>query len=252
MATKKINYNGLPEWLQGFALYELEWNGIRAFVGTLPVSRLQLNEGQIEGLPRNPREWTRDDLDNLKASIEETPELYVGRGVLVTPHPTEEAGVALGGNMRLKASQELGYEAVPVVIYPEDTPMEKKLEIVIKDNNTWGRYDWDEIANNPVWQGLPLVKWNTPVWNVPSAGGTSGGSSGGGSDSETGSTTSQRLLLQFNNKKIQMTEEEFEALCARYDEHVAKTGAHFGFVASLLGLDAPADQEQSDGGPGDE
>lgn len=251
MATKKINYKGLPEWMQDYKLAEVEWNGVRAFVGTLPVAVLKLNEGQIEGLPRNPREWTRDDVDSLKVSLEETPELYVGRGVLCTPCQDEPACVALGGNMRLQASQELEYETVPVVIYPEETSLDRKLEIVIKDNNSWGRYDWDEIANNPVWQGLPLVKWNTPVWNVPEPGGQGdGGASGGGSGSEAGSTTSQRLLLQFNNKKIQMTEEEFDALCARYDEHVEKVGASFGFVSSLLGLDAP--EETEEGGPQDE
>lgn len=251
MATQKIKYPGLPQWMQAYNLQPLEWRGVRVYLGILPISVVQLNTGQLEGLPRNPREWNRDELDSLMSSIEETPQLFVGRSILVTPIPGAEAVVALGGNMRLQASQELGYETVPVVIYPEETPIETKLEIVIKDNNSWGRYDWDEIANNPVWQGLPLVKWNTPVWSAPEPGGSSGGSGGGGG-SETGSTTSQRLLLQFNNKKIQMTKEEFEALCARYDEHVAKTGAHFGFVASLLGLDAPADPEESDGGPGNE
>lgn len=252
MPTKKTNYQGLPEWLQGYALNEIVWNGVRAFVGALPVSALALNEGQIDGLPRNPREWTRDDMDGLKVSLEETPELYVGRGVLCYPHPSEPFCVALGGNMRLQASQELEYESVPCVVYPEGTPMEKLLEIVIKDNNTWGRYNWDDIANDPVWQSLPLQKWNTPVWSAPEAGGGSGSGSGGGSDTEAGSTTSQRLLLQFNNKKIQMTKAEFEALCARYDAHVAAFGANFGFVAALLGIEAGEDPEEEEGGPEDE
>lgn len=241
--TKKINYNGLPAWMQDLKLAEVEWNGVRAFVGAVPVSSLQLNEGQVEGLPRNPREWTRDDIDSLKVSLEQTPELYVGRGVLLTP--TADAAVAIGGNMRLQASQELGYETVPAVIYPEGTEMETLLEIVIKDNNSWGRYDWDEIANNPVWQALPLQTWNTPVWGAPDDGASSGSSSGSGGSATDGSTTSQRLILQFNNKKIQMSEEEFEALNARYDAHVEAMGASFGFVASLLGMDG-------EGGPDDE
>lgn len=249
MANKKKIYPDLPEWMQSLALSPIEWNGVKAYVGILPLDRLALNEGQIEGLPRNPREWTRDDLDSLKVSLEETPELYVGRGELVTPDPASETCVTLGGNMRLQASMELEYESAPCVIYPQGTPLEKMYEIVIKDNNSWGRYNWDDIANDPVWQSLPLQKWNTPVWSAPEAGGSSGGSSSGGSGAEAGSTTSQRLLLQFNNKKVQMTEEEFEALCSRYDEHVEKVGASFGFVASLLGLDAG---EEVDGGDGDE
>lgn len=39
------------------------------------IGLLEENKGQIEGLPANPRQWTRMDLDSLKKSIEETPEL---------------------------------------------------------------------------------------------------------------------------------------------------------------------------------
>ena len=39
----------------------------------IPIEQLELNEGQVEWLPRNPRQWTREQLDKLKASILETP-----------------------------------------------------------------------------------------------------------------------------------------------------------------------------------
>ncbi|MBQ2007534.1 MAG: hypothetical protein II236_02525 [Alistipes sp.] len=39
------------------------------------LSKLVANNGQIEGVPKNPRQWTKDDVEKLKASIEETPEL---------------------------------------------------------------------------------------------------------------------------------------------------------------------------------
>ena len=52
----------------------------------LPVSKLTMNTGQIEGVPANPRQWTQADLDRLAASIEETPELLDARGAIVVPH----------------------------------------------------------------------------------------------------------------------------------------------------------------------
>lgn len=38
------------------------------------LKKLVFNTGQIEGVPRNPREWTKEDVSRLAASIVETPE----------------------------------------------------------------------------------------------------------------------------------------------------------------------------------
>lgn len=51
----------------------------------IKISQLHINKGQIPGLPSNPRQWTRDDMDRLKKSIEETPELLEARGAIVYP-----------------------------------------------------------------------------------------------------------------------------------------------------------------------
>lgn len=47
----------------------------------LKTSLLAANTGQIAGLPTNPRQWTRDELETLKKSISETPELLEARGI---------------------------------------------------------------------------------------------------------------------------------------------------------------------------
>lgn len=51
----------------------------------IKISQLHINKGQIPGLPSNPRQWTKDDMDRLKKSIEETPELLEARGAIVYP-----------------------------------------------------------------------------------------------------------------------------------------------------------------------
>ena len=126
----------------------------------LPVSKLTMNTGQIEGVPANPRQWTQADLDRLAASIEETPELLDARGAIVVPHKGKF--VVLGGNMRLTAAKKLGLTEMPCAVLPEDTPSEKMKEIVVKDNGAFGAWDFDALANE--WDDLPLTDWGVPAW----------------------------------------------------------------------------------------
>lgn len=129
--------------------------------GMINTNLVISNEGQIPGLPANPRQWTRKELDRLKASIQETPELLEARGIIV--YPFEGDFIVLGGNMRLAAAIELGLKEVPCIIIPEDTPTEKLKQIVIKDNGSFGAWDYDQLGNE--WDDLPLVDWGVPAWN---------------------------------------------------------------------------------------
>ena len=126
------------------------------------LTDLELNRGQIEGLPSNPREWSRGDLDKLKKSIEETPELLEARGLIVWPH--EGKYVIMGGNMRFSALREMNAKDAPCYVLPEDTPLDKLKEIVIKDNGAFGAWDMDMLANE--WDDLPLTDWGVPAWET--------------------------------------------------------------------------------------
>lgn len=116
---------------------------------------LEPNTGQIEGLPSNPRQWTKDEMARLKKSIEETPELLEARGAIVYPYGGKY--IVLGGNMRLSAVKSLGWKEMPCVVLPEGTSVEKLKEIVIKDNGSFGEWDMDALAND--WDDLPLSDW---------------------------------------------------------------------------------------------
>lgn len=129
----------------------------------IKVKDLELNKGQIQGLPTNPRQWTRDDVERLARSIEETPELLDARPLIVIPHAGKY--VVLGGNLRLAALKELGRAEAPAYILPEETPVEKQMEIVIKDNGSFGAWDADALANE--WDDLPLEDWGVPDWVAP-------------------------------------------------------------------------------------
>lgn len=126
----------------------------------IKLTDLVLNEGQVTGLPTNPRQWTRAELENLKKSLQETPELLEARGILV--YPWEGKYLVLGGNMRLSALKALKAKDAPCIVFPEDTPIDKLKEVVIKDNGSFGEWDYDLLANE--WDSLPLADWGVPNW----------------------------------------------------------------------------------------
>lgn len=131
-------------------------------VKRVPLARLALNEGQIEGLPANPRQWTREDITKIAASLKETPELFELRPIIAVPF--KDMNVILAGSLRFCGAKENGDKDAPAIILPEDMPVEKMQEIVIKDNGSFGAWDFDALANE--WDALPLADWGVPAWNT--------------------------------------------------------------------------------------
>jgi hypothetical protein len=66
--------------------------------------------------------------------------------------------------MRFSALREMNEKDAPCYVLPEDTPMEKLREIVIKDNGAFGSWDYDMLANE--WDDLPLSDWGVSAWNT--------------------------------------------------------------------------------------
>lgn len=128
----------------------------------LKITQLAQNKGQIAGLPANPRQWKKADVERLARSIEETPELLEARPLIVIQQ--DDKYIVLGGNLRLAALKHLGRKEAPVYVLPDDTPIEKQKEIVIKDNGAFGAWDFDMLANE--WDDLPLTDWGVPSWET--------------------------------------------------------------------------------------
>ena len=126
------------------------------------LTDLEQNKGQVAGLPSNPRQWTRGDLDKLIKSIEETPELLEARGLIVWPHGGKY--IIMGGNMRFSALREMNAVDAPCYVLPEGTSIDKLREIVVKDNGAFGAWDFDMLANE--WDDLPLAEWGVPAWET--------------------------------------------------------------------------------------
>jgi len=119
------------------------------------------NEGQLKGLPSNPRFIRTKDFEELKKSIQECPEMTSVREVVL--YPFNENYIVIAGNMRFKAMEELKFKTIPCKILPKETPVAKLREIAIKDNVHSGKDDWNIIANE--WDTEEVEQWNkqTPV-----------------------------------------------------------------------------------------
>lgn len=126
----------------------------------LPISKLSHNQGQIEGLPKNPRLIKDDKFKKLVKSIQEDPEMLDLRELIV--YDNNGKYVVICGNMRLSALKELGHKEAPCKILTTDTPIEKLKAYTIKDNVGFGEHDFDLLANE--WDENQLVDWGLDVW----------------------------------------------------------------------------------------
>lgn len=105
--------------------------------------------------PNNPRVIKSDKFKKLVSSIREFPEMLSLRPIVV-----DNDMVVLGGNMRLRACREAGLTEVPVLRASEFTEEQKK-EFVIKDNSSFGEWDWDVLANE--WSITELADWGLDI-----------------------------------------------------------------------------------------
>lgn len=136
-------------------------------VKNIPIGEIELNKGQVEGLPKNPRFIKDYRFEALKKSIQDAPEMLSLRELIVYPHGGKY--IVIGGNMRLRACKELGFKEVPCKVLDEQTPADKLREYTIKDNNAFGDTDFDLLANE--WDTDELGDWGLDIsnWSVDDA-----------------------------------------------------------------------------------
>jgi DNA modification methylase len=111
--------------------------------------------GSVKGNSRNPRFIRDEKFKKLVASLVEFPEMATLRPLVVDENMT-----VLGGNMRLKAMQELKWKEVPVVVAEGLTDAQKD-EFVIKDNVGFGDWNWEQLANE--WDAEELTRWGLDI-----------------------------------------------------------------------------------------
>jgi ParB-like chromosome segregation protein Spo0J len=114
---------------------------------------------KIKPNPRNPRIIKDEKFAKLVKSIQDFPEMLEKRP-LVCFTDIDGKYVVLGGNMRLKAANEVGLKQLPILL-ADDWTEEQKNEFLIKDNVGFGEWDWDSLANE--WDAEKLDEWGLDV-----------------------------------------------------------------------------------------
>lgn len=121
-------------------------------VQVVPIAKLRAN-------PKNPRVMRDEKFARLKKSIQDFPDMLNYRSIVAVTD-TDGKLMVLGGNMRLRALQDLGIKEAPVMLADHWTE-EQRREFIVKDNVGFGEWDWDMLANE--WDGEQLSGWGLDV-----------------------------------------------------------------------------------------
>jgi len=98
---------------------------------------------------KNPRTISTENFDRLKKQIQK---LGQYKPLLIT-----KDGTVLGGNMRLKAYNDLHVDNIWVSVVEADTE-EKKIEYALSDNDRAGQYEGRQLKD--LITDFPTVEWN--------------------------------------------------------------------------------------------
>ena len=117
---------------------------------------------QLKANPTNPRIIKDDKFKKLVESLRSFPEMMEKRP-MVCVTDVDGKMFPLGGNMRLRAIQELGMKEIPDtwVTLADDWTEEKRKEFTIRDNVGYGEWNWDDLANE--WDADLLSDWGVDV-----------------------------------------------------------------------------------------
>ena len=122
-------------------------------MGSIIMERVDIK--QVRPNPDNPRFIKGNKFEKLVKSIKEFPQMLDLRPIVVN-----QDMIVLGGNMRLKACEEAGLKEVPIIFADNLTPEQEK-EFIIKDNSSFGEWDWDLLANE--WETEQLIDWGMDI-----------------------------------------------------------------------------------------
>ena len=110
-----------------------------------------INITEIKTNEKNPRTIDKAQLEKLKKSIREFPEMLEQRPIII-----DETNTALGGNMRLQACIALKLKQIPVNKVT-NWSQDQKDEFIIKDNLAYGEWEWKSL--NDGWAENKLGDW---------------------------------------------------------------------------------------------
>lgn len=115
------------------------------------TKELEVKIEELTPTAKNPRKISKKDLEVLKKSLREFPEMREIRKVVV-----DENMRILGGHQRVKALEAIGEKTVPVLQVIGLTE-EQKDEFIIKDNIANGEWDMEKLEAE--WDAEKVGEW---------------------------------------------------------------------------------------------
>lgn len=109
---------------------------------------------KIKANPNNPRIIKDEGYQLMTKSIKEFPDMMKARPIVV-----DGDYIIMGGNQRFKVLIDLGYKEVPDewVKRISDYTAEQWQEFIIKDNLSFGQWNWEDLTKK--WDHESLVSW---------------------------------------------------------------------------------------------
>ncbi|TGE22810.1 ParB N-terminal domain-containing protein [Hymenobacter metallicola] len=173
----------------------------------VPIEQVQLH-------PQNPRLIKDNRFEQLVQSLIDFPDMLHARPLVV-----DEDFIVLGGNMRLHAALRLAYAEIPVMQVTGWSDAQKR-EFMIKDNASFGEWDFSILANE--WSEEPLGAWGIDLpkdWLEPEEEATSSGSGSGDSpdgEEEEEYKPEPRMIITFPSAEdLQHAEADVQELLDR-------------------------------------
>lgn len=121
-------------------------------LNTMEVKHLKIED--VIPNEENPRYIREAKFLKLVKSLQDFPEMAKARPLIIN-----QENKVLGGNMRLKAMQEAGWITVPTI--KVNWPEEKQREFIIKDNASFGEWDWEILSSD--WEKEQLTEFGLDI-----------------------------------------------------------------------------------------
>jgi ParB-like chromosome segregation protein Spo0J len=106
---------------------------------------IEIDVSLIKRNDKNPRIIKDNRFKQLVNSVKEFPEMLKKRPLICYSN-NDGTYTVLGGNMRLEALKKIGIKKVPVILC-DDWDEAKKRQFIIKDNISFGNWDFEILAN---------------------------------------------------------------------------------------------------------
>lgn len=186
----------------------------------------------IRKAENNPRTISEEQLLKLQKSIQDNPDYFEARPIILSDRTGEL--IIIAGNQRYEACLQLGIKEVPTVLIPNLTE-DREREIIIRDNVNNGEWDMARLFE---WDCKELIEWGLEGISFPDI-----------NDFSEDMDDTHNVLrnanyeagahikyLAFEGYKIPITDQELEGLKKRAAEYLDENGVMIGFVNNLLGL----------------